>query len=83
MKSTVNCYCYRSGEIGFSKKVPDGTLPIFFNCTKKEKDKISAYARLAYDNKTLLIPGIPEASTDEEAYTAFRRFIHALGFPLP
>lgn len=80
MKTTA--YCYRSGEIDFcSGHLPDGVLPIRFNATKAEVKKIKVMARLAYDNKTLLIPGVPEAEDENTAYEAFNKFVRALGFP--
>jgi len=39
---------------------------------------ISAVARLAYDNETLLAPGVPEAKTDDEDLNAVVTFTRAL-----
>ena len=38
-------------------------------------------SRLAYDGKTLLVPGVPEAETDDEAYEAFEKWIDWLVDP--
>ena len=64
-------YCDRTGTIEVGKTCPDGMLP-FYRCpTKKEcLEKASATARHAYDGKTLLVPGIPEAIDDEHALEA-------------
>lgn len=73
---TTNVYCYASGHIGFcSGSIPAGALPIKFKATKTELKRIKVMARLAYDNKTLLVPGIPEAPDDGERYEAFKRFV--------
>lgn len=38
------------------------------------KDSMTARLRLGYDGKTLLVPGIPEARDQGEAYEALRKF---------
>jgi hypothetical protein len=69
-------YCYASGEIVIrAGKLPSGALPIKFDCTKADIQKIKARARLAYNNKTFLVPGIPEAADQHEAYAALQKFI--------
>jgi hypothetical protein len=39
---------------------------------------VSARARLAYDNRTFLVPGIPEANDDEAASAALYKFMDEL-----
>lgn len=38
------------------------------------KDRMKARLRLGYDGKTLLVPGIPEAADQVEAYEALAKF---------
>jgi len=68
-------YCWRSGRIDFGRSVPEGAIKIAKGPSKKLKQLISAVARHAYDNKTLLVPGVPEADTDDHAADALERFI--------
>lgn len=63
-------YAWRSGLIQFGRKVPDGALCIAEGPAKKLRPSVEAVARHAYDNETLLVPGIPEAKDDDEALDA-------------
>ncbi len=42
------------------------------------QNTVSAVARLAYDNKTLLFPGAPEAKIDAAALAAVVAFVKAV-----
>lgn len=68
-------YCYRSGQIKFGRSVPTGAIQVARGPAKKLRAMISVTARHAYDGKTLLVPGIPEAETEREAESALRRFL--------
>jgi len=69
-------YAWRSGQIEFGPTVPDGALKIGRLGSGVRKRDIRALARLSRrDNHTLLVPGIPEAYSDDEALTALNRFI--------
>jgi hypothetical protein len=63
-------YCWATGLIGFGEKLPNGALPIARGKGKKFKAWVQVKARLAYDNKTYLVPGIPEAEDDREGIDA-------------
>ena len=55
-------HVYRKGEIGFlaaHRRLPKGALPL----PDVPRALIEARARRAYDGKTLLVPGVPEART--------------------
>lgn len=68
-------YCYRSGQIGFARELPPGTLPISAAPDREHLScVISANARLAYDGETLLVPGIPEADDEIDALDALHVF---------
>lgn len=68
-------FCYASGEIGIAESAPKGTISF----AKGEKDHlirfIDAVSRHAWDGVTYLVPGIPEAQTESQAYDALRDFI--------
>ena len=76
-------FCYRSGEVDVGTGIPpDGTIP-FVRSRKgpaKLKEIIGTKARHAYDGKTLLVPGIPEATDDEAALAALQTW-SAWAFP--
>ncbi|GBQ96736.1 hypothetical protein AA23498_2720 [Acetobacter nitrogenifigens DSM 23921 = NBRC 105050] len=71
----MRAYCFRSGHIEFGSTNPEGTLPIGRSRSEKKlREIVEVNARRAYDGKTLLVPGIPEADTEEAALAAWRRF---------
>lgn len=67
-------YCYASGVIEFGPYPPRGTLPIAAGPREKLEELISGACRHAYDGKTLLVPGIPEAATQSDGLDALKRF---------
>jgi len=67
-------YCYRSGEIMFGPSLPAGAIQLISGKSADVRKIIEPAARLAYDGRTLLVPGIPEAGTDDEALYALERF---------
>jgi hypothetical protein len=81
---TTLAYAFRSGLIGFIDgpgPMPDGALWIVSGAREQIHELVAGNARRAYDNETLLVPGVPEAQSDPAAYEAFRNFhdrIHGL-----
>lgn len=71
-------FCDRKGRIEFARgdgrNIPDGMLGIVEGPAPKVRKLMQVTARHAYDNKTLLVPGIPEAPTDDAAYDALVTF---------
>lgn len=72
-------YCFRSGQIRVTERkgegaVPVGALPIASGSRHRLRNAIDGNARLAYDNRTRLVPGIPEAADDGAALEALFRF---------
>lgn len=67
-------FCDRRGVIEIGAKVPEGRLPLCRGRRAALERLMCAAARHAYDGKTLLVPGIPEADTDEQALDAAVRF---------
>lgn len=83
-------FVYRSGEIGFNERLPDGAIPITNSkYSNKLKKAVEANARHSYDGKTLLVPGVPEAKSESDALLSvdyFRdiiemRMANKKGFP--
>ncbi|EHX3435556.1 host nuclease inhibitor protein [Salmonella enterica] len=73
MKSTITAYCWASGLIEFGNTLPEGALPIVTGSEKQVRDVVEVLARHAY-NGDLLVPGIPEAASQDEAREALVRF---------
>ncbi|EAB4663410.1 host nuclease inhibitor protein [Salmonella enterica] len=73
MKSTITAYCWASGLIEFGNALPEGALPIVTGSEKRVRDVVTVLARHAY-NGDLLVPGIPEAASQDEAREALVRF---------
>ncbi|HDO1327602.1 TPA: hypothetical protein P2Q98_000214 [Aeromonas veronii] len=74
-----HCFAYATGRIGFGDETPDDALPIYaVSCSiseiKRLEECVGVLARHAYDNKTLLVPGIPEAVDMNAAYDALIKF---------
>jgi hypothetical protein len=69
-------YCNRSGTIGFTgDTIPDGSLPIARHDNPSLlRGTVAALARVGYDQKTLLVPGLPEAMSGEQALDALINF---------
>lgn len=64
----------RSGVIRCGASVPAGALCVLTASRHHVRKIVSALARHAYDGKTLLVPGIPEAADDDAAIDALERF---------
>lgn len=67
-------FCFRSGEVYFESCVPEGAIEIAKGRSIKWMNSVKIKCRLAYDGVTWLVPGIPEAKTDEEALVALTKF---------
>ncbi|EKC9275712.1 host nuclease inhibitor protein [Salmonella enterica] len=77
MKSTITAYCWASGLIEFGNTLPEGALPIVTGSEKRVHDVVTVLARHAY-NGDLLVPGIPEAASQDEGREALVRFSRAI-----
>jgi hypothetical protein len=71
-------YCYASGEIQFGATVPNGAIAIASGPAAPLRKHIAATARLAYDNETLLVPGVPEAEGQDAKLDALIAHMHWL-----
>lgn len=63
--SHIIAYCWADGVIDFTrtnqKRTPPHALPIVAGPARAVREAVGARARIAYDGRTLLVPGIPEA----------------------
>lgn len=67
--------CARAnGVIVFARKCPRDALPITSFPAPALRKAVSALARHAYDGKTLLVPGLPEAADWQQRVAAITRF---------
>lgn len=71
----MHAYCFASGEIEFARKVPDGAILIVTGPAATLRSAIGPAARLSYDHKTLLVPGVPEADDQKEAGDALAKWV--------
>ncbi|EEI1617885.1 host nuclease inhibitor protein [Salmonella enterica] len=77
MKPTITAYCWASGLIEFGHTLPEGALPIITGNEKRVREEVEVLARHAY-NGDLLVPGIPEAVSQDEAHEALVRFFREI-----
>lgn len=70
MSKPLIAYCYASGQIEFGLTIPVGAIEIARGTPRAVRRDITATARLAYDSKTLLVPGVPEAANQDQALAA-------------
>lgn len=70
----MRALAYSSGVICFARSNKPNALPITSGPAKKLRDAVSGLARRAYDGKTLLVPGLPEAKNWDERCAALTRF---------
>lgn len=66
--------CWRSGEVELATRPVEGSLTLARGPRKRLELVLLALARHAYDSKTLLVPGLPEAPDDDAALTAVVEF---------
>lgn len=68
-------HCYRSGEIVLSRAPDiDGAISLCEGPKDDLLQRLNAKARLAYDGETWLVPGLPEAETEDAAMNALNVF---------
>lgn len=68
-------YCWASGLIEFGESVPEGAIPMVSGDDQKVRELMDAVARIAHDNVTLLVPGVPEADDDKAKHAALQKFL--------
>lgn len=84
-KKEVYAYCDATGIIVFGTKVPNGSLPIIKGEDSVVREIMGVMARHGYKNPdkpgedVLLVPGIPEAESQDEGMTALLAFKKWIG----
>lgn len=73
----LRAFCYASGHIRFGRRVPPGAILIATGGRLMRKT-VTVLARHGYDNKTLLVPGIPEAPNEPTKLAALAHFCNEL-----
>lgn len=75
-------YVYAGGVVKFGSRVPRGAIAVANVKVKSERrdrkklrDEVSVLCRLAYDGKTALVPGIPEATDQRAGIDALQAFL--------
>lgn len=71
-------FCWRTGEIEIGVKVPEGAIPLAWGPEELLAAAVKRTSRLAADNKTPLVPGVPEASTSDAALDALAAYAKRL-----
>ena len=74
MSRKYKAVVWRTGMIEIVTSVPDGAIEIARGGKKQLEECVLPPARLAYDGRTWLVPGIPEADFDDEAMAALKAF---------
>ncbi len=75
----ANIVCWRSGECEVVSRVPQGTIRVIGGLPADRLQRaLDVVARHAYDGKTRLVPGLPEADNDHDARVAVFLFQGAL-----
>lgn len=75
MRTQYTAYCFASGQIEFGITVPDGALALAKGAARPLKQAVEVLARHGYEPGVLLVPGVPEARSFEEAKAAVVRFV--------
>lgn len=77
MKKIV-AYAWASGLIEFGQNCPDGALPVLFGKEQQVRERVDVLARHSRTSDALLVPGVPEAQSQDEAMQALTRFVKEL-----
>ena len=59
-------YCWATGLIQFGRTMPEGAIEVARGGAKKLREVVSVVARHGYAKGQLLVPGVPEADTQQE-----------------
>lgn len=72
-------YAYRSGIVRVGRRVPTRALLLAAHTSRyRLRAAVDMCARIAYDGRTHLVPGVPEAADDAHACDAANRFADLL-----
>lgn len=70
----ITAYAWASGLIEFGIQTPKGALPIISGEEVRVRELIDIWARQSRTNDQLLVPGVPEASSQHEGCDALIKF---------
>lgn len=92
----MRAFCWASGLIEFGQRTPAGAIPIARGPAKVLREFVGGVARHGYKahrvggrmqkipgSERLLVPGVPEASTDTAAVDALRAWCDWIGKQAP
>jgi len=68
-------YVWRSGVMRVGRQCPSGALALATGPERRLRQLMCARSRHAYDGRTRLLPGIPEADTEQQALKALNGFL--------
>lgn len=66
----MKAYAWANGRIDFGRTIPEGALIIAEAPAEQLREAIEGCCRLAYDGKTLLVPGVSESGGGAAAVDA-------------
>ena len=72
----MHAFCWASGQIEFGRSVPKGAIAIASGPAAAVRKLVIPTSRMAYDGKTLLVPGVPEAADQDEAADALMHHLN-------
>lgn len=75
MRTQYQAYCDASGQIGIGVCVPSGRVAIAKGPYRALKEEVELKARHGYQAGVLLVPGVPEAMSLDEATAAVVGFV--------
>ena len=75
---SIVAYAWRTGLIEIGDRTPDGALALATGTFVNLCDAVQGSARLAYDNASWLVPGVPEAPDDRAALDALFAYTRRL-----
>lgn len=63
MAKQLHAVIWPSGELQFKQTVPAGAMAVARGTLKALRHRVAPLCRLAYDGKTMLVPGVTESRT--------------------
>ena len=75
-------FCHSDGVVRFARRSPDGVWLIANGGRRRIRREMEAVCRRGHDG-ALLVPGMPEAETQDDAFAALERFIARAGARAP
>ncbi len=70
----MKAFVWRSGQVKVGDVVPDGAIEIAEGDDYALRTAIMAVSTRAYDERSYMVPGIPEAEDDDAAMEALLAF---------